>query len=58
VALIGSRTTPQLEDALGALDLRLGPEALARIEAAMPRGAVAGTRYGEEQMRTLDSERS
>jgi aryl-alcohol dehydrogenase-like predicted oxidoreductase len=56
VALIGSRTTPQLDDALAALDLPLGAEALARIEAAMP--AVAGTRYGEEQMRTLDSERS
>jgi hypothetical protein len=31
---------------------------LARIEEAVPASEVAGTRYDERQMRTLDSERS
>jgi hypothetical protein len=35
----------------------LSPEDLARIESALPASAVAGTRYGEDQMRVLDSER-
>jgi hypothetical protein len=30
---------------------------VARIEAAIPAAEVAGTRYGEQQMRMLDSER-
>jgi hypothetical protein len=30
---------------------------LAAIEAAVPKGAAAGPRYAEDQMRQLDSER-
>jgi hypothetical protein len=30
---------------------------LVRIEGAIPASAVAGTRYGAEQMRMLDSEK-
>jgi aryl-alcohol dehydrogenase-like predicted oxidoreductase len=55
--LIGARKRPQLEEALGALDVSLSAADLASIEAALPPTAVAGTRYGEEQMSALDSER-
>jgi aryl-alcohol dehydrogenase-like predicted oxidoreductase len=58
VPLIGARRRPQLAEALGALDLALGSDDLARIERAVPAGAVAGTRYAAEQMAMLDSERT
>ncbi|MDF3837432.1 aldo/keto reductase [Cupriavidus basilensis] len=57
VPLVGSRTLQQLEGALGALPLTLSPADMARIEQAVPGDAVAGTRYGAEQMAFLDSER-
>jgi len=57
VALVGSRTLKQLDESLGALKLTLGAEDLKRIEAALPADAVAGTRYGAEQMAHLDSEK-
>jgi aryl-alcohol dehydrogenase-like predicted oxidoreductase len=57
VAVIGSRTRKQLAEALGALDVTLSASEIARLEEAVPAGAVAGTRYQEAQMRTLDSER-
>jgi aryl-alcohol dehydrogenase-like predicted oxidoreductase len=57
VALAGSRTLKQLEESLGALKLTLGGDDLRRIEAALPIDAVAGTRYGAEQMAHLDSEK-
>jgi aryl-alcohol dehydrogenase-like predicted oxidoreductase len=57
VPVIGARTRAQLDESLGALDVRLGADDLARIEAAVPPSAVAGTRYDERQMRGLDSER-
>jgi aryl-alcohol dehydrogenase-like predicted oxidoreductase len=57
VPLIGARRRKQLEESLRALDLKLTAEDLARIESAVPADAVAGTRYGEEQMRWLDSEK-
>ena len=43
--------------ALGACDLVLTREELARIEQAVPAAQVAGTRYGPAQMGMLDSER-
>jgi len=57
VPLIGARKRERLTEAIGALDVTLTPEDLARIEAAAPDGAVAGTRYAAEQMVFLDSER-
>ncbi|MFS2034895.1 aldo/keto reductase [Polaromonas sp. CT11-55] len=57
VALVGSRTLKQLDESLGALKLTLGTEDLQRIEAALPADAVAGTRYGADQMAHLDSEK-
>ena len=57
VPLIGARRRTQLAESLKALDLKLSAEDLAQIERAVPADAVAGTRYGEEQMRWLDSEK-
>ena len=58
VPLIGARTRAQLTESLGALDLTLSREDIARIEETVPASAVAGTRYDEHQMRILDSERA
>jgi aryl-alcohol dehydrogenase-like predicted oxidoreductase len=57
VPLIGARRPDHLTDALTALDLDLGPDELAAVMAAVPRGATAGHRYPEPQMSQLDSER-
>jgi aryl-alcohol dehydrogenase-like predicted oxidoreductase len=57
VPLVGARTRERLDEALGALDVELEAADLARIEAAVPRGAAAGARYDERQMAHLDSER-
>ncbi|HTC65324.1 MAG TPA: aldo/keto reductase [Candidatus Saccharimonadales bacterium] len=57
IPLIGARRRPQLAESLKALELKLSPEDLAQIERAIPADAVAGTRYAEEQMRWLDSEK-
>jgi aryl-alcohol dehydrogenase-like predicted oxidoreductase len=58
VPLIGARRRTQLAESLKALELKLNHEDLAQIERAVPADAVAGTRYAEEQMRWLDSEKS
>jgi len=53
----GPSVFPLLADSLGALQVALSSAELGRIEAAMPTSTVAGTRYAEQQMRMLDSER-
>jgi aryl-alcohol dehydrogenase-like predicted oxidoreductase len=58
IPLIGARRREQLRESLAALDLKLTSEELARLESAIPADAVAGTRYGEEQMQMLDSEKT
>ncbi|MCB1054255.1 MAG: aldo/keto reductase [Acidobacteria bacterium] len=45
VPIPGTRRVRYLEENLGALDVALSPEDLARLDAAFPRGAAAGTRY-------------
>lgn len=57
VPVIGARTRTQLAESLGAVHVALTPSELRRIEEAIPASAVAGTRYAEDQMRVLDSER-
>jgi aryl-alcohol dehydrogenase-like predicted oxidoreductase len=57
VPLIGARRRDRLHEALGALQVSLTDEDLARIEDAIPADAVAGDRYNEHGMATLDSER-
>jgi aryl-alcohol dehydrogenase-like predicted oxidoreductase len=56
VPLIGARRRDQLKEALGALDLKLSAGDLARIEAAVPTTAVAGTRYLPAVLAHMDSE--
>ncbi|HTJ83514.1 MAG TPA: aldo/keto reductase [Polyangiaceae bacterium] len=58
VPLVGARTRARLDEALGALDVALGPDELREIERAVPKGAAAGDRYAAQQMAHLDSERS
>src|SRR6476661_254910 len=55
VPLVGARTRARLEESLGALTLALSADDLAAIEAAVPVGAAAGTRYDAMQMSFLDS---
>lgn len=57
IPLLGSRNRAQLRDALGAVDLVLKPADLAEIERAVPASDVAGERYDEHGMASLDSER-
>jgi aryl-alcohol dehydrogenase-like predicted oxidoreductase len=57
VPLVGARRREQLAEALAAVPLRLAPDELERIEAAVPPGAAAGERYRPEAMAALDSER-
>ena len=55
IPTIGARTRRQLVDALSS---PMSPDAseIAALEAAVPASRVAGTRYPEAQMATLDSE--
>ncbi len=57
VPLVGARRRDRLHEALGAGELTLDGEDLARLEEAVPAGAVAGDRYPAPQMQALDSER-
>jgi aryl-alcohol dehydrogenase-like predicted oxidoreductase len=57
VPILGARTLKQLSESLGAHALSLSSQDMARIEAALPADAVAGTRYDAYQMGHLDSEK-
>jgi aryl-alcohol dehydrogenase-like predicted oxidoreductase len=57
IPVIGSRTRAQIAESLGALDVRLTEEEIAKLESAVPAEAVAGTRYDPMQMKNLDSEK-
>ena len=57
VPIVGSRTLAQLEKSMGALALKLSADDLQKLAAALPDGAVAGTRYDAYQMGHLDSEK-
>lgn len=57
VPLVGARRRDRLAEALGAVEITLDAADLAAIEAAVPPGAAAGTRYAAAQMMSLDSER-
>jgi aryl-alcohol dehydrogenase-like predicted oxidoreductase len=57
VPLVGARRRDRLTEALGALDITLTPAHLAALGKAFPPGVAAGTRYAEEQMAHLDSEK-
>jgi aryl-alcohol dehydrogenase-like predicted oxidoreductase len=57
VALVGARTRERLAESLGALELELSGEDVAALESAIAPDAIAGERYPQQQMGTLDSER-
>jgi aryl-alcohol dehydrogenase-like predicted oxidoreductase len=57
VPLVGTRRRASLSESLKALDLQLTADDMARIEQAIPAGAVAGERYPAPLMALLDSER-
>ena len=57
IPVMGARKRTQLAESLAALDLKFTPEEISAIEAAIPPSAIAGTRYEEQQMRVLDSEK-
>lgn len=50
VPIPGTKRVKYLEENAGALDVRLTPADLARIDALAPKGAAAGTRYPEAHM--------
>ncbi len=55
--VIGARTRAQLGDSLGALQVSLSPEDIAKLEQIVLPDRIAGTRYDAAQMKMLDSER-
>lgn len=57
VPLVGARTRERLQESLHALELQLTAEDLRKVEAAIPTGSIVGTRYAEDQMAWLDSEK-
>jgi len=56
VPVVGARRRDQLKETLGALDIKLDVQDLARIEAAVSPDLTAGARYDAGQMAHLDSE--
>lgn len=58
VPVVGARKRSQVEESLGAAAITLKASDLATMEDAIPPDAVAGSRYGEDQMKMLDSERA
>ncbi|MCX6592846.1 MAG: aldo/keto reductase [Acidobacteria bacterium] len=57
IPVVGSRTRAQLQTALGALAVSFSEAELTAIEDALRPELVAGSRYNEHQMASLDSER-
>jgi aryl-alcohol dehydrogenase-like predicted oxidoreductase len=57
VPIMGARKRTQLNECLAAVDLKLLPADLARLESAVSASPIAGTRYDAAQMKMLDSER-
>ena len=54
IPLVGARRRDRLREALGALEIHLTAEDLARIEQAVPAGAVAGERYDPHGMKMVN----
>jgi aryl-alcohol dehydrogenase-like predicted oxidoreductase len=57
VPLVGTSKRARLSEAIGAVDVTFTERELQEIEAVVPVGAAAGTRYAVEHMAMLDSER-
>jgi aryl-alcohol dehydrogenase-like predicted oxidoreductase len=57
VPLVGARRRDRLAEALGALDVKLSADDLAKLAKALPPGAVAGERYPAAARAHMDSEK-
>jgi aryl-alcohol dehydrogenase-like predicted oxidoreductase len=57
IPIMGARKRTQLEETLGALEIKLSAADLAELEARVPADQIAGARYDERQMQALDSEK-
>ena len=57
IPLLGARNRQQLRDSLGALDISVTAADVEEIERAVPAAEVAGGRYDDAAMSSLDSER-
>ncbi|HEU0051547.1 MAG TPA: aldo/keto reductase [Longimicrobium sp.] len=55
VPLLGTKRRERLAESLAVLDRPLPPEVFARLEAAVPAGAVAGTRYPAAAMTNVEA---
>ena len=55
--LVGARRRDRLTEALGALDVTLSPDVLAKLAEALPPGAAAGERYPAAALAHMDSEK-
>lgn len=53
VPIPGTRRRSRVDENLGALEVKLEPDDVARISAAIPPGAAAGLRYPEPQMKAV-----
>jgi aryl-alcohol dehydrogenase-like predicted oxidoreductase len=53
VPIPGTRRSQNLDENLGALEVRLSADEIAAIDAVFPRSAVAGERYAEDMMRLV-----
>ena len=54
VPIPGTRSVERLQDNLGALELRLSADDLARLDRELPRGAAQGTRYPQAAMQAVN----
>lgn len=57
VPLVGARRRYRLTEALGALDVKLSADDLAKLAKALPPGAAAGERYPAAALAFMDSEK-
>ena len=57
VPLFGARRRDRLAEALGALDVKLSADDLAKLAKALPPGAAAGERYPAAALAHMDSEK-
>ena len=54
VPIPGTKRRKYLDENIGALDVRLTPEDIAKIDAVFPVGAAVGDRYDERSMKTVN----
>ena len=53
VPIPGTKQRARVEENIGALAVKLSPEELSRVSAAIPPGAVAGARYPAGAMKAV-----